>query len=114
MNNLKGILIVPIALAIILVPFSLLIGWNLLTLFLFWFVLTPVLAVDLPARVSKNQNHLIESILGLVIFYGLMVFMIYEHYQTDYFRVMIFSLLVNLISILVIRWVRSPETQVQQ
>src|SRR5688572_15632644 len=96
MEKLKSILVIPLGLVIVLVPFSLLIGWNLLTLLLFWFVITPALAIYLPTLVSGSKNHFVESITGLIIFYGLMVFMTYNHYKTDYFRVMILSCLVNL------------------
>jgi len=101
-DKLKGTLIVPAGLTIVLVPFSLLIGWNLLTLILFWFVITPSLTIYLPTAVSKNKSHFFESSLGLLIFYGLLVFMIYDHYKTDYFQVMIVSCLANFILISVI------------
>ena len=95
-DKLKGILIVPIGLAAILVPYSLLLGWNLITLVLFWFVLVPWLAISLPTWFSVNKNIMLKSIVGLIIFYGLMVFMIYQHYQTGYFLVMMISGVVNL------------------
>ena len=104
-------LIVPIGLAIILVPFSIWIGWNLFTLILFWFVLTPALATFLPTIFSKSRNHIKESMLGLVIFYVTIAFMIYDHYKTDYFKVMIFSFAINLILILMISKIRSQSIQ---
>lgn len=96
---LKGTLIVPVVLAIVIVPYSLLIGWNLTTLFLFWFIIIPALAIYLPTRVSNNKNHLFESLVGLIMFYAFMVFMIYNHYQTDYFQIMMLSCVVNMILI---------------
>ena len=112
-DKLKGTMIVPVGLAIILVPFSVLIGWNLMTLILFWFVLTPGLTIYLPALVSRNKNRLVESVVGLIIFYGIMVFMIYDHYKTDYFQVMILSCVINLILVSAIAWTRRPRTQTQ-
>lgn len=106
-DKLKGILIVPVGLAIILAPFSILIGWNLITLFLFWFVIIPALTIYLPTIVSPNKNHLFESLVGLMIFYAIMIFMIYDHYKTDYFQTMIVSCVVNLISVSVITWARN-------
>ena len=111
MDKLKGILIVPIGLAIVLVPFSILIGWNLITLTLFWLVITPALTIYLPIVVSKNKNHLFESLPGLLIFYAIMVFMIYDHYKTDYFKVMILSCVLNLIFVSFITWTRNSRTQ---
>src|SRR5688572_32557873 len=101
-NQVKGAIIIPTALAIILVPFSMWIGWNLLTLLLFWFALIPVLAVYLPAIISKNRNHLTESLAGLIIFYAVIIFMIYKDYKTDYFKVMIISCAINLALVTII------------
>ena len=105
-DKLKGTLIVPVGLAIILVPFSILIGWNLMTLILFWLIITPGLTIYLPTIVSRSKNHLFESLVGLVIFYGIMVFMIYDHYKSDYFQVMILSCVINSILVSVITWTR--------
>ena len=112
-DKLKGTMIVPVGLAIILVPFSMLIGWNLVTLILFWFVLTPGLTIYLPTLVSSNKKHLFESLVGLIIFYGLMVFMIYDHHKTDYFQVMIVSCVINVILVSAITWTRRLRTQIQ-
>ena len=112
-DKLKGTMIVPVGLAIILIPFSMLIGWNLMTLILFWFVLTPGLTIYLPTLVSSNKKHLFESLVGLIIFYGLMAFMIYDHYKTDYFQAMIVSCVINVILVSAITWTRRPRTQTQ-
>ena len=106
MGKLIGTLIVPVGLAIILVPFSLLIGWNLATLLIFWFVLIPGIAVYSPTIVSHYRNHIFESLAGLTIFYGLMVFGIYDHYESDYFQIMTWSFAVNLVLVTVIIWAR--------
>lgn len=90
------VICVPVGLAIILVPFSLLIGWNLLSAVIFWLVLTPALTAYLPTLISRNKNLLAESLTGLLIFYALMIFMIYDHYKTDLFLIMMVSCLVNL------------------
>ena len=113
-DKLKGTLIVPVGLAIILVPFSIFIGWNLITLILFWIIITPGLTIYLPTIVSRNKSHLFKSLVGLLIFYGIMVLMIYDHYNSDYFQVMILSCVVNLILVSVITSARSPKTQIQQ
>jgi hypothetical protein len=105
-DKVKGTLIVPVGLAIILIPFSMLIGWNLITLILFWLVLTPGLTIYLPTLASGNKNHLLESLSGLTIFYAIIVFMIYDHYQTDYFQLMIWSCAINFVSVPVITWLR--------
>lgn len=112
-DKLKGITIVPLGLAIILVPYSLIIGWSGATLILFWFVLAPGLAIYLPTLVSGNKYHLFESITGLMLFYGIMAFMIYDHYKTDYFQLMILSCVINviLVSAIIRTIIQEPETQ---
>src|SRR5688572_2321525 len=104
-DKLKGTLIIPVALMVILVPFSILIGWNFVTMILFWLLIVPIFTVYLPAAVSKNKNHLFESLIGLIVFYAFMVFMIYDHFKTDYFQVMILSCVINLVFVPIITWI---------
>jgi hypothetical protein len=112
-NQLKGAFSIPIALAIILVPFSMLIGWSLLTLLLFWFALVPALAVYLPFIISKNKHHVTESLAGLMIFYAGIIFMIYKDYKTDYFLVMIISFAINIALVTLRSITGRPRTQLQ-
>ncbi|MEQ1587308.1 MAG: hypothetical protein ABL895_15570 [Cyclobacteriaceae bacterium] len=93
----RGAFIVILTLFIVLVPFSFLMGWNLITLFLFWFILVPAVSIYLPAKILKSEDWLIQAFGGLVSFYVVMVFMISKHYQTDYFKIMIVSGGVNLV-----------------
>jgi len=111
-EKLKGTLIVPIALVVFLIPFSMLVGWNLLTAILFWFFIVPAVALYLPNKVSRNKGHLLETLSGLIIFYGFMVFMIYDHFKTDLFQIMIVSCFVNLVLVSLINWAgRKMQTQ---
>lgn len=112
-NRLRGIFAVPISLAIMLVLFSLLVGWNPVTLFLFWFILVPVLTLCLPTVLLKNKNNLVDSLFGLIIFYGFMIWMIYEHYQTDYFQLMIVSLGLNIVIVVVISFAVRQRAKVR-
>lgn len=110
-DKLKGTLIVPLGLAMVLVPFSIVIGWNLITLILFWLVITPGLTIYLPTIVSNSKSHLFESLAGLILFYAIMVFMIYDHYKTDYFQIMILSCVINLILVFLVTLTRRLRTQ---
>lgn len=112
-DQLKAILIVPAGLAIVLVPFSMLIGWNLISLIVFWFVLTPALIIYLPKVVSGNKSHLLESLAGQIIFYCTIVFMIYDHYKTDYFQVVMMSFVVNLLLVSAVAWPGRVDADVQ-
>ena len=109
MNRLKEVLIVLLALAAVLVPFSLLIGWNLFTLLLFWFLLVPTISFYAPKLVNKRNSQLTSSLLGLLLFYGGMVFMIYEHSQSDFFQVLIWSALINLALTALLQFVVNQE-----
>ncbi|WPP49282.1 hypothetical protein [Catalinimonas niigatensis] len=110
-NPWKGICIVTIGLAMVLIPFSLLVGWNIFTLLLFWFMIVPALTLYLPKMMNKDRNHLFESLAGMVLFYGLMVFMIYDHYQTDYFQVMMYSCGFNLLVVTLFGWLRMRHSR---
>lgn len=103
-NKLKGIFIVSISLFLVLIPFSMVIGWNFFTAILFWLVLTPALAIYLPTAILKKKDHLMDSLIGMVIFYAFMVFMTYDHYKTDYFKLMIVSLMINMMVVSWISW----------
>jgi len=105
-NNFKQTLIVPLGAFIALILFSFTLGWNILTLLLFWFLFIPFLASTLPTIISKNEFNLRHSIIGLIIFYSFMVFMIYEHYQSDYFIIMLISLICNIGAVSLITWIR--------
>ena len=108
-KRILATLIIPVGLAVVIVPFSLLIKWNLISALVFWFVVTPGIAIFLTIRIMGDKNHVVESLLGLVLFYGIMVFMIYDHFNTDYFQLMLFSSMVNLVLVLVIALVRRPK-----
>ena len=89
-------LAMPLGIFLILVPYSLLLGWSLLTSVLFWFILVPTLTFYLPMIFLKKGLHVTSSLAGLVLFYGFMIFMIYEHFDTDLFTVMMASAVFNL------------------
>lgn len=112
-ERIKGILIIPIGLALVLIPFSMFIGWNLITLLVFWFIVVPLLTIYLPHFVSRNRRHTHESIIGLCLFYTLMVFMIYSHSKSDFFEIMMVSWAVNSIVVLAVtRLKRKPKWQI--
>ena len=68
---------------------------NLLGTIVSWFGIIPLLTVFLSNIISGNKNLALKSFISLVVFYGIMVFMIYEHYQSDFFKLMIMSLIFN-------------------
>tara|TARA_R110001599_G_scaffold262301_1_gene462762 strand:- start:5587 stop:5940 length:354 start_codon:yes stop_codon:yes gene_type:complete len=100
-TNLKSTLAIPLAMVIILIPFSLLIGWNMASMVVFWFVLIPLVSHLIPRKAFKSANPMKESIIGLTIFYALMTFMIYEH--TEFLHLMMISFVVNLLVVFFIK-----------
>ena len=111
MDKIKGIFVVPLATLIVLVPFSLLFSKVLVAVLLFWFVIVPLIAVNVPVIISSRRNHLIKSLTGLVLLYGLMVFMIYDHYQTDLFKILMVSAAFNIVLTTIVILIKkySPE-----
>ena len=91
--GLKLVILVPLGAMIFLAGYSLIAGWNLITLLLFWFIILPFLVFSLARLLHMRQVW--QSMIALLCFYGWMTFLIYDHYQTDYFMVMIASLLYN-------------------
>jgi len=55
-GKLKRALIAPIALAVVLAPFSIFVGWNLFTMILFWFFIVPAIAILLQSWPSDNKK----------------------------------------------------------
>ena len=105
-NSLKSVVLIPTALTSTLILISFTMGWNSATLILFWFVAAPVIAIRLPSLLSKNRKSIVEPIAGLILFYGLMVLMIYRHYESDYFKLMIISFLLNILLVSLIYFVK--------
>ena len=94
-----GTIAVLSGLWVMLVPISLLIGWNLATMVIFWYLLVPVFTVGVSWRLFKDKNPIWVPLLGLIIFYGGLIFMTYDDYLTDYFDIMLVSLATNLIMV---------------
>lgn len=107
--QLLEVLIVPVGIFAVLAMFSISVGWNLFTMLLFWFVFVPLLAYYLPALISKKATNPASSVIGLILLYAFMVLMIYDHFQTDYFVLMMISLIFNLGIVLMITWIRKER-----
>ncbi len=110
MSKMLRIVSIPVILGVLLALIGLTVGWNLATLFIFWFLVIPILALQVPRLLSSRGNHWTESLLGIVIFYAGMVFMIYEHYQTDYFKVMMISFFVNSIIMIIVNYKKAGDS----
>ena len=66
-------------------------GWNLLSAVAFWYILVRIIA-NLSSKILKTNNHFKTAILGIIIFYAFVFFMIYKQLDTDLGVVMKYSL----------------------
>lgn len=98
--QLLATLIVPFGIFLTLAPYAFFTGHNhILTIVPFWFIIVPIITFYLPKIFAKEENTLQPSLIGLILFYLFMVLMIYKHYQSDVFQVMMVSAVYNVIVI---------------
>jgi len=116
MSTFLKSIVIPIAattlvLMLSLVAFSFLlkytIGWDLFTAFFFWFLMVPMISVEVPKMHRQGASGGIAPIVSVILFYLFVIFMIYSHYRTDFFIVMIVSLGLNS---LVLSILSSPQS----
>jgi hypothetical protein len=99
----KVAIVVPLCLFLFVAACGYLFGGsrNLLGTIASWFLIIPLLNVVVSKIISGSKNLAFKSLISLVVFYGIMVFGIYKHYQTDFFKIMIASLIFNSLVLLV-------------
>jgi len=103
LTPVKVILVVPLCVFIFIAVAGYFFGGtrSLATTVLSWFVVIPLLTVGLSKIISGRDNLAFKSLISLLSMYGIMIFMIYEHYQSDFFKVMIASLIFNAVIMLI-------------
>jgi hypothetical protein len=106
-DRMRGTVIVPVGLTAVLILFSMIVGWNAVTVILYFFFVVPSLAIYLPRVVSEKRSLAFKSLMGLIIFYAFMVFMTYDHYASDYFQVMMIGFVVNIIAVSIIIYLKN-------
>lgn len=105
----KVLVLVPLCVFMVLVPYSILLRWNLITSILFWFFIIPGVTLYLHSRLFETSHLTWKAVASLASFYGIMVYMIYEHYQSDQFAIMMFSAAYNFLVIVVVFWVQRAD-----
>ena len=93
---------IPLCIFLVLAPYSLLVGWKVFTVLLFWLIIVPGVALFLNVKLLKETKPGWKVVVGLTSFYGFMIMMTYQHHATDYFAVMMFSFVWNLLMIMVV------------
>jgi hypothetical protein len=71
-------------------------------LVLFWLLIVPLLVLFLGEKLLKKEYRIWKSVVSITVFYSFMVFMIYDHYKTDYFALMMGSFVWNVLIMVVI------------
>lgn len=92
-STLSLSLIVPTGVFIVLLAYSLLIGWNAGTTLLFWFVVLPI-SVYLLLKALRHGNRW-HPLVATTFIYLWTFFMIYKHYASDYFVLVLISFVFN-------------------
>lgn len=68
---------------------------NVFILLTFWFICVPLIAYS-SSRVIKRNNRLANSLIGILLFYSFVYFMIYELTDTDFFMVVKYSFVTSM------------------
>lgn len=107
----KIAILIPLCLFVVMAPYSLLLGWNVITLIIFWFFIVPGVILYLSARLFKDSRVTGKAMVSLITFYSIMVFMTYKHFQSDYFAMMLFSFLFNLLVMGLVMFVERRDSR---
>jgi hypothetical protein len=98
-RTLKVVLIIPLCVFLALALCSLLVRYNVITMILYyivsWFVILPGIILYLSSKLLRKEHRVWKAMVSMITFYGFMVFMIYKHYATDFFMLMMISFLWN-------------------
>ena len=63
---------------------------NMLILLTFWFICVPIIAYS-SSLITKRNNRLANSLIGILLFYSFMYFMTYKLSHTDVFIIVKYS-----------------------
>lgn len=92
-----------------------LISWGLrgmhnsvLILLTFWFICVPIIAYS-SSLIMKRNNRLANALIGILLFYSFMYFMIYELSHTDVFTVVKYSFVTSVGLVLCFYYKREVE-----
>jgi hypothetical protein len=77
--------------------------------FLLWFIIFPGIILYLSAKLLRDKNKMWKSIVSLTIFYSFMVFMIYKHYQSDFFALMMASFVWNFFIMILVMFIERQD-----
>ena len=101
--------------AVLLFLFMALISWglrgmhnNVLILLTFWLICVPIIAYS-SSLIMKWNNRLANALVGILLFYSFIYFMIYELSHTDFFTVVKYSFVTSVGIVLCFYYKREVE-----
>lgn len=101
--SLVTVVVIPFCVFLLLALCSFVTKGNVVALLLFWFFICPSFTLFLSSKILKERHRVWKALVSLVVFYAFMVFMIYKHFESDVFAVMMLSFVWNaLIMVIVI------------
>lgn len=113
-TGLKVVVVIPLTTVIVLSGYSLLLGWNLITLVIFWFLIVPFVILFLTSWLLKEDHITIKPLVSLIVFYSFLVWMIYKHFESDAFAIMMFSFLYNFLVMCLVMFVQRHDEVTEQ
>ncbi|MEX2231293.1 MAG: hypothetical protein WD824_03990 [Cyclobacteriaceae bacterium] len=103
------VVFIPACVFLALILSSLVPGFEPIKFFLLWFIIFPGIILYLSAMLLRERNKMWKSIVSLTSFYGFMVFMIYKHYQSDFFTLMMASFVWNFFVMILVMFIEGQD-----
>lgn len=92
-TRIKLAILCPLGMLLLFAGYVNLLGFDLLTQLIFWFVVLPYSTIFVSGRITGQKRNVLPSLIPLTLFYGIMIFMSYKH--EDLLYVMLISLVYN-------------------
>jgi len=95
--------IIHVCACLVLALYTFLLGFTFPSSVLFWFFILPGLIIFLCSKFFNSPSGIRNAMVTIVIFYSFMVFMIYRHFPSDFFTLMMISFLWNFLIMIIVR-----------
>ena len=100
----KMLFLIPASTFAVFVPYSMLVGWNLITLFVFWFVIMPWTMMLFANLWSRGKNVEVNALVGMMVFYAFFSFMTYKVIDYGEWNPVTLSFCYNLVIMAAVIW----------
>ncbi|MGC1240152.1 MAG: hypothetical protein WA874_01125 [Chryseosolibacter sp.] len=89
-------IVIPLCVFVVMVPYSLLIGWSLVTASVFWLLVFPAVTLYLCSRFLRDDNSDWMGMIAMASFYLFMALMSHWNNHTDFYTVMTICVIYNM------------------